>query len=361
MKKRFLAVILLIVLIGAGYGLYAYVDSKNYVTTDDAKITADIYNIGGKNGGKVKEVKVKEGDTVKAGDLLVKFEDDLAKAQVEQAEAGLTAAQMQLQKILKGTRVEDVNAARALYEQALAGYNGAKESYDQISKDLEELQKKYDSLKPLLSNPQTPQSVKDQANQLLQQIAQLKYQKLAAQTQMNTAEAGVKAAKSKLDLALNGALLEDIKAVEAQAKVQEAALKLARLNLDATEVKAPVKGQVVKVWVKTGEILAPSQTAVSLADFDNLYVTANILEKEINDVKVGAEVKIYVDALGGKVLKGKVESIGKATQSTFNLFSADSFTGSFTKVSQRIPVKIKLLEKPEGLVPGLSVTVKIKK
>ncbi|NYE58595.1 HlyD family secretion protein [Carboxydothermus ferrireducens] len=361
MKKKFLAIVLVIVLLGAGYGIYAYLDSKNYVTTDDAKVTADIYSIGGKTGGKVKEVKVQEGDEVKAGELLVKFEDDLAKAQLEQAQAGLSAAQMQLKKVLKGARVEDVNAARALYEQALAGYNGAKESYEQLSKDIDDLQKKYDALKPLLANPATPQEVKDQANELLKQIAQLKYQQLAAKTQMNTAQAGVKAAKSKLDLALNGAQLEDVKAVEAQVKAQEAALKLAKLNLDATEVKAPVKGEVVKVWVKPGEILAPGQAAVSLADFSNLYVTANILEKEISGVKVGALVKIYVDALGGKVLSGKVESIGRATQSTFNLFSADSFTGSFTKVSQRIPIKIKLLEKPEGLIPGLSVTVKIKK
>lgn len=361
MKKKFLAVVIIILLAGLSYGIYAYLDSKNYVTTDDAKVTADIYNLGGKTGGKVLEVKVAEGDKVKGGDLLLKFEDDLAKAQLEQAKAAQKAVSMQLKKALKGARLEDINAARAMVEQAKAGYNGAKETYDKITADLKDLRAKYDSLKPLLNNPMTPQTVKDQAAELLKQIAQLEYQQITAKTQMNSAAAGVKAAQSKLDLALKGAQDEDIKALEAQLKAQEALVKTAQLNLDATEVKAPREGVVVKVWAKKGEILAPSQTAVSLADLNNLYITANILEKDIDKVKVGSEVKIYVDALEGNVLKGQVESIGKATQSTFNLFSADSFSGSYTKVSQRIPVKIKILDKDEHLIPGLSATVKIKR
>ncbi|MDD4588630.1 MAG: efflux RND transporter periplasmic adaptor subunit [Heliobacteriaceae bacterium] len=131
-------------------------------------------------------------------------------------------------------------------------------------------------------------------------------------------------------------------------------------RLDAALVKSPVAGQVVKKFVSPGELVSPGQRLFLVADLAALGVTARIEETKIRRIAVGQPVRVTVDAFPGQVLSGVVEQVGLAADSTFALLPTTNVAGNFIKVTQRIPVKIKLLDH-QGLaiVPGMNVVVKI--
>ncbi len=126
------------------------------------------------------------------------------------------------------------------------------------------------------------------------------------------------------------------------------------------EITAPISGQIIKLMAEPGQMVGPGQSLAIIADTEDLYVTANIEETSIQRVKPGQDVEISIDALQNKKVLGKVEEIGKATISTFSIISTQSSNGSFTKVVQLIPVKIRFpgINKLD-LLPGMSVEVKI--
>lgn len=130
--------------------------------------------------------------------------------------------------------------------------------------------------------------------------------------------------------------------------------------LDNAVLRSPISGTVLKTYAKPGEVVSPSQTIATIIDDKKLYVSANIEETALQRVKVGEHVQITVDAFPGKVLSGKVIEISKGTNSMFSLLPAVNTSGNFTKVTQRIPVKISL-DQTDGLAlePGLNTTVKI--
>jgi multidrug resistance efflux pump len=131
-------------------------------------------------------------------------------------------------------------------------------------------------------------------------------------------------------------------------------------NLDQAVLRSPIDGTVIKTLIKAGEIASPGQTVAMVVNKEQLYVSANIEETDIHKVREGQTVDIRVDTFPGKLLKGKVTEIGKATNSTFSLLPATNTSGNFTKVTQRIPVKI-AIDDQQGLdlSPGLSTVIKI--
>jgi multidrug resistance efflux pump len=131
-------------------------------------------------------------------------------------------------------------------------------------------------------------------------------------------------------------------------------------NLDQATLRSPIEGTVIRTLVKVGEVSSPGQTVAMVVDTSKLYVSANLEETVINKVKVGQKVEINVDNYPGKVLAGSVKEIGKATASTFSLLPSSNTSGNFTKVTQRIPIKIKI-DDNQGLdlSPGISSTIKI--
>lgn len=131
-------------------------------------------------------------------------------------------------------------------------------------------------------------------------------------------------------------------------------------SLDQAALRSPIEGTIIKTLVKEGEVASPGQTVAMVVDLEQLYVSANIEETDIHKVQVGQKVEIRVDTYSGTVLSGTVAEIGKATASTFSLLPATNTSGNFTKVTQRIPVKI-AIEDQRGLdlAPGMSAVIKI--
>jgi membrane fusion protein, multidrug efflux system len=152
---------------------------------------------------------------------------------------------------------------------------------------------------------------------------------------------------------------------EIKAKYDSANAKLAQaeLNLENASLVAPSDGIAAKVAAEIGQLASPGMPLVGFVSSESRWVTANFKETDIEDVKIGNNVEITVDALSGKKFKGVVESISSATGATFTLLPPDNATGNFTKVVQRIPVKIKILNLPESefdqMQAGLSAVVKV--
>ncbi|MBP1962928.1 HlyD family efflux transporter periplasmic adaptor subunit [Paenibacillus aceris] len=135
---------------------------------------------------------------------------------------------------------------------------------------------------------------------------------------------------------------------------------LAMSSMDQAALRAPIDGTVIKTMIKAGEVASVGQAVAMVVDTSKLYVSANIEETEINKIRDGQKVEIRMDNFSGKVLTGKVQEISKATAATFSLLSSTNTSGNFTKVTQRIPIKISI-DDNQGLdlLPGISTTIKI--
>lgn len=131
--------------------------------------------------------------------------------------------------------------------------------------------------------------------------------------------------------------------------------------LDNAVFRAPINGTIIKTLAKAGEVVAPGQPIAMIVDKDNLYLSANIEETDLNRIRVGQKVEFTVDTFPGYTLYGQVTEIGEATASTFSLLPAINTSGNFTKVTQRIPIKISIDDKQGlDLSPGMSTVVKIR-
>ncbi|MBA4541648.1 efflux RND transporter periplasmic adaptor subunit [Thermoactinomyces daqus] len=139
------------------------------------------------------------------------------------------------------------------------------------------------------------------------------------------------------------------------------ALGKVNIGSNTVDIQAPIDGTIVQNKGLVGQMVAPGQALADVVDFSKLYILANVEETEIKDISVGQEVDITVDANSDTRIKGKVEQIGQATNSVFSLIPQNNASGDYTKVVQRIPVKISMDNYPDGLVPGMNAEVKIHK
>ncbi|MCR4400448.1 MAG: efflux RND transporter periplasmic adaptor subunit, partial [Syntrophomonadaceae bacterium] len=177
----------------------------------------------------------------------------------------------------------------------------------------------------------------------------------AAQANAAAASASLEESLARLDsISRTGAPL-----YQAQVESARAAVKSAQLAWDNTMVKAPVGGTVVRIAAQTGENVAAGQTLLTLVDLETTWVVANIDEGKIGRIRPGQEVEVRIDAYPGRKLKGRVAEVGAATQSTFALIPAENTSGNYTKVSQRVPIRIRVERNGLVLKPGMSAVVKI--
>jgi membrane fusion protein (multidrug efflux system) len=150
---------------------------------------------------------------------------------------------------------------------------------------------------------------------------------------------------------------------EARMQLAKAALDQARLNLEYTTVKAPVAGIVSKKTVESGQVVQPGQPLMAIVPQEDLWVTANFKETQLEDMRSGQAATVSVDAFGGRVFRARVDSIASATGAKFSLLPPENATGNYVKVVQRIPVKLVFDEEQDAehrLRPGMSVVVKVR-
>ncbi|ELQ6132886.1 HlyD family secretion protein [Cronobacter dublinensis] len=329
-----LGVVVIIMVIGA---LIWWLMTRNLETTDDAFIEGDAVTVAPKVAGYVTELRVKDNQRVKKGDLLVVIDPRDATAQRDQARAQLSLAQSQLHQAQA-----QLALARVQYP---AQRDQAKAQVLRAEAELANARAEYQRQRGVDPRATSKQNID------------------AASAQLRSAEAGLANAKAQLEVAEQVQLQirqqeTNVEARESQVAQARAQLQTADLNLSYTEVRAPFDGFVTKRNVQNGTLVQAGSALFSLVS-PEIWVVANFKESQLERMRPGDKVAISVDAFPDLELEGHVESIQQGSGSRFSAFPAENATGNFVKIVQRVPVKIvidKGLEHWDQPLPlGLSV------
>ena len=333
---------LLIVLVAAAalggaawYGHSWWTDGRFLVSTDDAYVGADMAVLSPKVTGYVQSVPVSDNQPVKAGDPIVVIDPGDYELALRSAQAKIDTQDASIERI----RAQRAAAAEQVSE-AEANRAVAQAAVDQAALDL-------DRVAALVRSGTSAQAPLDQARSA----------KAEADARLAGANASVAAANANVTV-----LEAQVREAESALPGLQVALDQAARDLDFTTVRAPYDGVVGNMSVQPGDLVSPSRRLAAVVPLDAVYVDANFKETQLHEIAIGEEVRIEVDALPGVEIRGTVASLAPASGSVFSLLPADNATGNFTKIVQRVPVRIAIDPSDAhagSLRPGLSATVSV--
>jgi membrane fusion protein (multidrug efflux system) len=363
-----------------------WVSERPTQKTDDAYVRADLTPLSTKVAGLVAEVCVSDYQPVKAGDLLVLLDDADFQAHVQQAEATVTAGKdalinNQREKELQDAHIvqadhlvqaaeAEVTAAQAGIEAATSSIANAHSAINATKADVVRTEAERRRQEALFA---TESATRQKVEQVVADAQRYSAQLASREAELNLSTAQL--ASRQADLARARASLGSAEAVREAQKRQravldsqelllradldqkKAALQLARINLGYTRITAPENGIVSERKVRPGQLVSPGTQVMSLVQSE-VWVQANYKETQVRHIRPGDPAEVRVDAFPGVVFKGKVDDISPASGSQFALLPPDNATGNFTKIVQRIPVKLVLdhgQAAAQRLRPGMSV------
>ena len=320
---------------------------RTTIKTDNAKVAGDIVDISPKVSGRLDVILVKEQQPVKKGQVLARLDSEPLEISLAQAEGALAQCQANYDKL-----PDDLKASFAALNKAQEGVSAQESKVQYYQTSLDDSERLMDENQQLFEAGALSRETLDATRSKVQSAKALLD---AEQANLRVAQAAVADAAAKNDAAnrTSGALYL------AQLKSAKAGVDNARYNLKNSEIKAPSDGIVLRMVVQQGENVTAGQTVISICDLGNTWINTNIEEKKIARVKAGQKVEIRIDSYPGKVIPGQVEAVGNAAQSVFSLISSESVSGNFTKVTQRLTVKVKPLDRKLVLKPGMSAQIKI--
>ncbi|MBB4955391.1 membrane fusion protein (multidrug efflux system) [Agrobacterium vitis] len=337
-KKRnpVLPVILLAILAGGGYyGYNWWTEGRFMVSTDDAYISGDIAVISPKVTGYVKTVQIADNQHVKAGDVMVTLDDGDYRIALEQAKSQLATQHLTVDRI-----EAQVKGGIASLQQAQAQQMSA-------------------------------EATLHTAELTFKRVTDLRAQSVMSQADLDTATSGLETGKANVAAAIaavasaqaNVLVLKAQKAeAEAGVKTEELAVAQAQRNLDFTVLRAPYDGVIGNLGVQVGNLVSSGGRLASLVPVQQLYIDANFKETQISDIVPGSNVKLHVDAYSKTPIEGTVVSLAAGSGSVFSMLPPENATGNFTKIIQRVPVRIAIPQDvlDKGfLKAGLSVVVDV--
>ncbi len=346
-SPRTLAAVAVVALAGILVVLYAWElpPFRSAVqTTEDAYVRGSITIIAPKVDGYVAQVLVKDFDSVAAGQVLVRLDDANYQQKLEQARATLAAQEANLANFVQSKRAREAGVQSG--EAAIATADAQRINSDaQLARTIAD-ERRVDAL---VADGSISVRERDQTQGLLRQAEAVQKQAQAAALQ---ARAGLAVARQDLE-----AVIVNRRVIEANVASARAAVRLAEIDLEHTNVRAPQAGRVGEIGVKLGQYATPGSQLMALVPA-TVWVIANFKEAQTARMATGQPASVRVDALGDEELHGHVESLAPATGSEFSVIRADNATGNFTKIPQRLPVRI-VLDVPAAdagrLRPGLSV------
>lgn len=330
--------------------------------TDDAYVRGDLTPLSTKVPGVVRNVKVSDYQQVRKGDLLVELEDDDYQAQVAQASAAVEAAKAAIENNRRQRELQDTRIDRALagIDQAKSEIAAAEAGKEAVQADVVRTQDERRRQEALFQSHSTTeqkveQAVADQqrfAAQFASRDADLAQAKTLLRSNELAAEAE-RRGKNVLE-SQDAQLVADLHA-------KQAALTAAQVNLNYTKISAPEDGTVGERQVRPGQLVSPGTQVIPFVSKIK-WVQANYRETQLTNVKLGDPVELRIDEYPGQVFQGKILEIAPASGSQFALLPPDNATGNFTKVVQRIPVKIAFDDPNAAAVlrPGLSVIAAVR-
>lgn len=399
-QRPFLTVLLGVGLLATGVYIYQWWHyAATHISTDDAYVTGHIHPINARISGTVTKVMVNDNEIVSEGKLLVKLDPHDYEVAFQQAQAAMEAAQQQASVAQANINVNATNAqgqttqaqgnidaaiasvstSQAAVTQAQAAVSAAKAQQAQVEANLVKAQLDYKRYSSLAKDGAVPLQQYDSAKATYDALLA---QRKAAAEQVQQAQAGTAQALKNLEnaqakLAATRGGLQLAEATNKQTEVNrrqykaaiaavaqaEAQLKNAQLQLSYTDIKAPTAGKVGNKTVEEGQRVQPGQTLMAVVP-QQPWIVANFKETQLEKMRVGQNVEIKIDSLKHHPFRGKVDSISPASGAQFALLPSDNATGNFTKIVQRIPVKI--IFDPHStkgyesrIHPGMSVVVSV--
>jgi membrane fusion protein (multidrug efflux system) len=323
-KRGILAAVLLAgVAFGADYGHHYWMVGRFIESTDDAYVKADYTTVAPKVSGYIKDVLVNDNDTVKAGQVLARIDDRDYQSALAQARADVKAAEAAITNIDAQIHLQD-----SVIGQAKAAIDASRASLTFAQSDAERFAKLINNGAGTQSRAEQSQSEKDQA---------------AAAVERD--EAGLVAAESKVPV-----LQTQRDQAVAQRDRAAAAAHQAELNLSYTDIVAAVDGTVGARSIRIGQFVTSGTQLMAVVPLHSVYIVANFKETQLTNVRAGQKVEIKVDSFPDAAIKGHVDSISPASGLEFSLLPPDNATGNFTKIVQRVPVKIVI---DDGAVSGM--------
>lgn len=354
-RKKVLSIFfVLIILVGAVFGLYWYFYASHYISTDNAYTDVEIAQVTPSVGGTISDVLVTNTQVVKKGDILVKIDQTDTSLAVEEAKANLSLA---IRRV-KGYMANN-NGLNALIEARKADEMKMNAKLSSAKADFEKAQIDLKRREDLISSGAIS------ADELTK--AKNAYEN--AKSNLDSTLAEVKQSKSNIVSAIgsrnqNATRIDNV-SVENNPEVllAKARLDQAIVNLNRTIIKAPISGIIAKRQVELGQRVQAGTLLLSIVPTHNIYVNANFKEGKLGRVKVGQDVIVHADIYGDDVTyHGEVEGFSGGTGAAFSLIPAQNATGNWIKVVQRVPVRIKLLPEELEAHPlkvGLSMDVEI--
>jgi membrane fusion protein (multidrug efflux system) len=341
------------VVIGAIFGIRWLHYYFTHASTDDARVKGDLIAVSPTVQGKIRLLPIQEGDRVQKGQLIAQLREEDYQAQVDVAtgvvqtiEGELKEAEAELALVREKTQKEVTEATAALC--------AVQARQDEEEASLRQASLEYNRIKKLHQSKTVSASEMDRVQAAFD----------LARARLEVAKEVIKENQAKLQIAEANTAEVDSKEQRVESlrgRLEEArgALTAAELKLDHTTVSSPIDGVVAKKVANIGEVIKPGQTIAVIVDLNDLWVEANLEETKLEHVRLGQAVDVKVDAYPGTAFTGRVVNIGAAAASEFALIPENRSAGNFTKVTQRIPIKIEVTNPPYQLRPGMMVVVGI--
>ncbi|MBL0169388.1 MAG: HlyD family secretion protein [Gemmatimonadaceae bacterium] len=341
-SARFRLLLPLALLAGAGYwAVQRWSFARTHEATDNAQIDGHIVPVVAKVGGYVTQVRVGENAHVADSGVLVELDAREYDVRLAQAEADLAGAMASSgDRRSEGQASAFLRTASSQREVGDAQVIAARATLTKATADLTRARELVAKQIISLAQLDAAQATYDAA------VATL----TATERSVNAATSGVSSAQAGVRLA------------QARLAASRAARDNAALQRSYTRITAPVSGIVSRKSVEVGQLVQPGQTLMSIVSDSGVYVTANFKETQLARIRVGQKVELEIDAYGGEHADGEIESIASATGAKFALLPPDNATGNFTKVVQRVPVRIRIrrtLGADRPLRPGMSVQANV--
>ncbi|MEC5166405.1 membrane fusion protein (multidrug efflux system) [Flavobacterium sp. PL11] len=350
-NKKFIIILVALVILGGTYGTYKYLHSQSHEETDDAQIEKNMNPIIPRVSGYVDKVYIKDNDYVKKGDTLFTIDKRDYLLKIEEASAAVVGAEgsFEVSKADIGSALASISVSDANFQSAGGNIESAKIRLDRATNDYN----RYDNL--YKSRTITKQQYEQALAAKMEAESQVRV--LQQQQRASAFQKSVIIAKSKVSDKQTEVAASNIKRAKAM-------LDAAKLNLSYTIVTAAIDGQVSKIEIQPGQLVQPGQSLFYIINNNEAWVIANFKETQLNKMIIGQKVSVKVDAYPDYDFQGTITSFSPATGSKFSLLPPDNATGNFVKTIQRLPVKISLNptndpEKIKLLRAGMNVDVDV--
>ncbi|MDK2799013.1 MAG: rane fusion protein YbhG [Clostridiales bacterium] len=298
-------------------------------------VEAEQYNIYNEISGKVKELKIQEGQNIAKNSLVAVLDKEALKIQKKEAEKLVAVNQAKLDELLAGSRSQEIEQVQANIDQLYANVRAQEKVLNILNKKLEDLQALYEV-----------------GGATLQQIEELKMSIATTEGTIDALKANISGAAAKRNLLEEGPAIKSINTMQAAVEQAKVSLELADLQLSKAEIYSPHGGRVVYTFVKTGEMVSAASPIATVMDMNDVWVKIYIPEKYISMVKVGQELDVTSDAFPDKVFKGKITFVASEAE-----FTPRNVETKEEKAKTLMEVKIDLDNAKQQLRPGMMVDV----